>query len=1018
MEQNSIRNSNIPNLATGKQALQISNYYAAEDLSKFITDNNQTLAVLSLNAQSLPAKLDQIKIYLESLKSKMLTFDAICIQETWINTDNETSMYAIPGYNLILRNKTCGEHGGLAIYLKKELTYKSIEICLKHDYLWECQAIEINNKCSNSIILANTYRPPRNLQKNYNKFMEDLELLLEKLDLLKGTHIISGDLNMNLLKLGNERAVDEFFEMVTSYDYTPQITMPTRFIGPNGTLIDNFFVKHSQQTSCNLSGIIESHISDHYPYFTTIYMQSCKPELPRYIYIYNYNDNSISNLIEELRQIDFKSKIDTKNQTLETNYNIFHDLLSSAINKHLPTKKVIFNKRKHKKSNWITNGIIRSINIRDKMYKKLKKTRQCTVGYNELNTDLKIYNYNLKKLIKAAKADYYSKCFQNSKNDIRKTWENINDLLGRSRAYKTIPEEIKHETKSFKKLENITQCFNNFFVNIGKSLAGNITPPLNTSFKDYMNKNVKSVFKFKELQNSDILKIISNLKPKTSRDAYGVSNKLLKDIKKEVSEPLMQLINQALETGEFPSKLKIAKVIPVLKKGDPKNVENYRPISILPTLSKIFEKSINQQLQEYFESQKLFYNRQYGFRQNHSTELAVLDLIENTIWAIEKNEIPISIFIDLTKAFDTIDHEIMCSKLKYYGIQGQELRLFKNYLSERKQFVEINQIHSEIQTISTGVPQGSILGPLMFIIYVNDIATIDNLDTIIYADDTTITSKFDSKMPDTKKLNDQLDNISRWLMSNKLTLNAKKTKFMVFHPRQKHVHPPKLVFGNQQIEQVHTFKFLGIILDSYLSFNEHIKSLSLSIARTVGCMNTIKTIVPKTTLKQIYITLIQTRLYYGNLVWGHKAQKLAKIQKRAIRILSNSKYNAHTEPLLKENRLLKSTDIFKVQIQKFYFRLMTNEIPCSFESILNHDSTPHKYQTRSKPNIKIPLTKLSQTQNCLVIKIAKIINYTDESIINKISTHSKEGFAHYCKITLINTYNNCCLIKDCYICKQ
>ena len=246
---------------------------------------------------------------------------------------------------------------------------------------------------------------------------------------------------------------------------------------------------------------------------------------------------------------------------------------------------------------------------------------------------------------------------------------------------------------------NIANQFNAYFSSIGTKLASQIPADKGKSFKDYLHSPVNNVnFKFKLIDIENTVNIIDGLKTKY-----------------ELSSSITLIINQSLNTGIFPERLKIAKVIPIYKKDDAKMFENYRPISILPAISKILEKTIFNQLHDYFQDNKLYCKNQYGFRRNHSTEYAALELIDRVILDMDKSEIPFSIFIDLSKAFDTLDHNILINKLQYYGIKDTALDLFQSYLSNRRQYVQIGNNKSDTTAITTGVPQGSILGPQLFI---------------------------------------------------------------------------------------------------------------------------------------------------------------------------------------------------------------------------------------------------------------------------------------------------------------
>ena len=247
------------------------------------------------------------------------------------------------------------------------------------------------------------------------------------------------------------------------------------------------------------------------------------------------------------------------------------------------------------------------------------------------------------------------------------------------------------------------------------NLANNITYTGQKNFEHYLRKKQNYRFVLSDIDEQTILKTIETLPTKNSSRFDGISSKLFKKLAPTIIKPLTLLLTQVFNTGIFPDKLKVAKVIPVFKKGNPTIINNYRPISLLPVVSKVMEKILANQLSSYFESKKLFVNNQYGFRDGHSTEYAALELVDRIITKMDNNEVPISIFLDLSKAFDTLNHKILLNKLKYYGI-GVPLQLFKSYLTNRTQFVEIDDIKCDTLHIATGVPQSSILGPLLFII--------------------------------------------------------------------------------------------------------------------------------------------------------------------------------------------------------------------------------------------------------------------------------------------------------------
>ena len=384
-----------------------------------------------------------------------------------------------------------------------------------------------------------------------------------------------------------------------------------------------------------------------------------------------------------------------------------------------------------------------------------------------------------------------------------------------------------------------------FFVNIGPNLAANNDISGKPSYQTHLQKTkVNTVFKFQLINEEETKKAINALKPKKSSGTDNISCVLLKWCGDVISKPLTTIINQSLNNGIFPDKLKIAKVIPIYKKDDKQDFNNYRLISLLPALSKIFERIVHNQLFEYFTSNHLFYNHQYGFREKYSTESATLEFIDRLFKNLDSNKIPITVFLDLSKAFDTIDHNILVTKLKHYGINGNELKWFSSYITNRKQLVQIDNINSSLREITTGVPQGSILGPLLFLIYINDLAfSCDNFSPIMYADDTNLVSTICSfntcGQNLSNNINTEISRVTDWLAVNKLSLNASKTKMMIFHHPNRKIKPseiPSIQINGQMIERVNEFKLLGILIDSHLSWALHINYVANKLSRINGIL--------------------------------------------------------------------------------------------------------------------------------------------------------------------------------------
>ena len=1009
-----------------------SSYVDTDRLGELMKNHKDKFTVLSLNVQSLRAKYDSIILLLQELLNNGFEYSVLCFQETWLGENVDTSHLQLPNYNLVLYPSTTSSHGGLACYIHKRFKY-TIRFNAEPSQIWEGQFIDISGGgLHKTITVGNIYKPPRNYSvDNIKTFLDDITPYLTKLENEKSDSIIVGDFNLNLLQLNEKELISDYLTTFVSHSFYPKVTLPTRFSKRNCTLIDQIFCKISENTTsvkCQ-AGILMSQISDHLPCFISIECHRSSTTTPKYVSVPTTDETSIQNFCDDLSQTNFTDLINNDiSADPNANYDIFEKIILNSKEKFLPTKSMRFNKYKHKKSNWITIGVLKSIKYRDKLYRKLKSCKPDSLSYQALEINLKSYTRILKKTIREAKKQYYNSRFDLFKSDARKTWGIIREILNKTKQSTEFPNSFLVNDKLITDKRSIADQFNKYFTDIGPKLASEISVGKKDKFKDFLKNKVPTSFEFSLINANDVSKIISKMKKKSSSGHDGISSKLLHQICPAIVSPLTTIINQSLYNGIFPDSLKLAKVLPLFKKGNEKLFNNYRPISLLPTISKVFEKVVFKQLYNYCESNGLIYKSQYGFREKHSTELACAEYVDKMLNELDKKKIPISVFIDLSKAFDTLDHNIMLYKLEHYGVSGTTLNWFNSYLCNRYQYVDFDSCLSEKLQIHTGVPQGSILGPLLFIIYMNDLhVASDKFDPVLYADDTTLSAHLALFNPNIKQcnqlsnsINHELEKIYIWLCANKLSLNIDKTKYMIIHYKQRNIGDINLDIKIQgiDIERVQDFCFLGLTINENMTWHSHINRINSKISRTLGALNRLKNFLPTDVLRTIYNSLILPHITYCIIIWGFECQRLTKIQKRCIRTVCCAKYNAHTEPLFKTLNLLKIEDIFKYHVLKFYFKLTNRTLPVYFNSMAITNADYHNYGTRQRDNLHVPVSRTTQACKRIRHYLPSLIHVTPNNVLHKVTSHSYAGFSSYVKRAYLNAYKLDCQIPDCYICNS
>ena len=549
-----------------------------------------------------------------------------------------------------------------------------------------------------------------------------------------------------------------------------------------------------------------------------------------------------------------------------------------------------------------------------------------------------------------------------------------------------------------------------FFINIGPTLSNGI-PDINVSPNHFLNNipSPQNSLFFNPTDHDEVVKICASLKAGASPGYDDIKPDVVKSVSHLLAYPLVHIFNLSMSTGFVPDQFKLAKVVPIYKTGDSGMCNNYRPISVLPVFSKIFERIIHKRLHNYFTHQHLLHSSQFGFRSNFSSYMVVLEAYNNIVSHLDKGEHTVGIFLDLSKAFDMISHDILLTKLHHYGVRGNALDWFRDYLTNRKQFVTFNKCKSNVGTVQCGVPQGSVLGPSLFIIFLNDIVFASNvLSFFIYADDTNVLISHDDIDQLISIVNNELSNLSTWFKVNKLSLNVNKTNYIIFKNRHsnRNYNDIHIFIDNSDFSKVSHTKFLGVIIDESLTWKSHNSHVTNIVSKYSGILFRLKHVLPCTTLFSLYNTLVLPHLHYCNIVWADSnncnLNSILVKQKRIIRLCTNFAWLAHTSPLFAQLNTLKICDLHKLITATFMYNYTNNNLPSNFVNYFVKNAAIHKYGTRTAHMFRPAFFSSDLAKNTIRSQGALLWNSIPDNIKNSPLPYVfKKKYKDY----LISLYN-------------
>ena len=599
---------------------------------------------------------------------------------------------------------------------------------------------------------------------------------------------------------------------------------------------------------------------------------------------------------------------------------------------------------------------------------------------NNYKSYLKVF----KKVSLAAKTTFYKEKFDTRMNNTKQLWTNLNKIgsLGKTKSNTNIIEII-YNSEKFAKPQDICDKLNEYFCSVGANLIHSLKPCDQRDFEKYCPHPSKDSMFCSPVLPDEVAKIIQKFPNSKAPGQDNIGAKILKEISNQLVMPLAYLFNLSFTTGEVPEQLKIAKVIPVYKKGERNLPENYRPISLLSIFDKIMEKLMYARLSNFLENNKVLYKYQFGFRKNHSTSQAVMELIDDIYQHRDNHQVSMGIYLDLKKAFDTVNHSILLKKLEIYGIRGIILKWFTSYLSNRTQYTVLNKYQSKQECINYGVPQGSVLGPLLFLVYVNDIQfAISGSEIVVklFADDTNLFLHSTDLAELFDRANVNMTRLYNWFIANRLSLNLDKTCYSLFGCRNEDLAVFNLYVSGKAIRNVECCKYLGIFIDSELKWQEHIDFIHNKLVKFTSIFYKIRIKLPYEILKMIYFAFVHSHIFYGIEVYGNttanRLSKLKVLNNKLLRILQYKPFRTHVSELYRTYHTLPIDLLHDYQIMLFMHCYVYNrsKLPVVFHKYFEENESVHNHNTRQKHDFHTHIVHSETGKKSIKYKGSKLWN--------------------------------------------
>lgn len=888
------------------------------------------------NCQSLLKNLDNIKYCVSQIKPLVLCFTETCVTEEIMEHEIE-----ITGYQLINCKSHSRHTGGVAIYIDNNHSFSLIQRNVLPVNTWSL-AIKINTyNCS--IIICVVYHSPNSSHADFLNYFEEL---MEDIVNHNAKVIIVGDFNIDLLT--EYTYSNKIKNLISSIGFNQLVNVPTRVTADSSTLIDYLITNDTniKYTVCDCPKV-----ADHHSILVALNNHNIKNEnFGKEIIVFKRNFKNFDKIKFQFELMD--ANWDNSSTEVELLSSNFTNTVIDVLNNHAPFREhKIFNN--FKLNVWFSSEVIEKIMQRDMLYKEAKNCNE-----REVWEKYKRKRNEVTSLIRQETKNYYETQIDQNKHNGKAMWKVLKELINGKKHYNN--KSIIFESSVLTEETKIADAFNIFFIN---SLDNIIDSIVRVHENNYIINNIPQINlkfdKFEKTNLKGLANIIGSIKKDTC-DRDGVTLKIIKYAFEVIGNRLVDVINVSLEKGHFPRIWKLSTIIPTEKINNTNICSEFRPVNSLPIPEKLLEMVVKEQLLEFIQDNNILISEQSGFRKNHSCETALQFLLNQWKIDISNNLVIGVVFLDFKRAFETVNRNLLIMKLKKYGIEGIVLTWFISYLENREQMVKYSNSYSQNMDIKHGVPQGSVLAPILFILYINDISNYCKKCNIkLFADDTMLYVA--GKVEDIQsKLNEDLKNICEWTCDNSLKLNLNKTKFMLIASRNK-LNKFKqdgiklsIIIDDCQIERVNKFKYLGVIIDCELNFNSHCEYIKNKMAKKVGLMFRLNNKISMYSKLIIYKSMISPHIDYCGtiLIYLNKQQiqLLQKVQNRSMRaILSCNRYTP-INTMLNVLNLMNIEQRIAYNTLMFVFKMKNGSMPSYLTNNLMYVIDVHSHKTRATVN--------------------------------------------------------------------